>query len=88
MEIKQTKRFSKAYKKLHANQLADVNNAIASVIASPEIGEQKKGDLAWLRVYKFPVLNQLTLLGYEYTEAALTFVDLGAHENFYRDLKK
>ena len=64
MEIKQTNRFRKVYKKLHSNQLPEVNFAIKEVINNPQIGEQKKGSLGWLRVYKFRVLGQLTLLGY------------------------
>jgi hypothetical protein len=62
-------------------------------IDNPKIGEQKKGDLAWLRVHKFTMVNQLALVGYciepEFsmaipieTERHLTFVDIGSHENF------
>ena len=89
MQILQTNRFKKAYKKLHSNQLAEVNNAIDQVINNPEIGERKKGSLSWLRVYKFTVLGQLTLLGYSVEkngEVIITFVELSSHENFYRDL--
>ena len=89
MEVLQTNRFKKAYKKLHPNQLAEVNTAIKAIINDPETGEQKKGNLSWLRVYKFKVLGQLTLLGYsiETTDRiVLTLVDIGSHENFYRDL--
>ena len=89
MELLQTNRFKKAYKKLHPNQLAEVNAAIETIINDPEIGEQKKGNLSWLRVYKFKVLGQLTLLGYSVETVdriVLTLVDIGSHENFYRDL--
>ena len=89
MQVKQTNRFKKAYKKLHLNQLKEVNQAIAEVIKNPGIGEQKRGNLSWLRVYKFNVLGQLSLLGYSVDkkdEIILTFVALGSHENFYRDL--
>ena len=86
MEINQTNRFKKAYKKLHSNQLAEVNEAIETIIKNPNAGEQKKGNLSWLRVYKFFVLRQLTLLGYSVEGNTLTFVDIGSHENFYRDL--
>ena len=89
MEIIQTHRFQKAYKKLHPGQLAEVNKAIKEIIKNPDIGEQKKGDLSWLRVYKFKVLGQLALLGYKFEkkQSELTLVDIGSHENFYRDLK-
>jgi hypothetical protein len=91
--ILQTKRFEKAYKRLHPNQLAEANAALEVIIKNPRIGERKKGDLSWLQVHKFTMVNQLTLIGYSVEEAEadketiLTFVDMGPHENFYRDLK-
>jgi mRNA-degrading endonuclease RelE of RelBE toxin-antitoxin system len=90
MDIIQTNRFKKAYKKLTKNQLTAINEAIYLVIANPQIGEQKVGDLSWLRVYKFKCLSQLMLLGYSVSkeQVTLTLVDIGFHENFYRDLKK
>jgi len=91
MTVLQTGRFKKAYKRLHQNQLADANDAIGAIIENPEIGERKTGDLSWLRVHKFKMLDQLTLLGYRVDdngELTLTFVAVGPHENFYRDLKK
>ncbi len=56
---------------------------------SPLLGEQKKGDLSFLRVYKFKMAKQLTLLGYSYDEDSivLELIALGPHENFYRDIK-
>lgn len=56
----------------------------------PLLGEQKKGGLAFLRVHKFQMQNQLTLLGYSYQDGSLTLalIAFGPHENFYRDLKK
>ena len=89
MQIKQTNRFKRAYKKLHSNQLKEVNKAIEEIINNPGIGEKKRGNLSWLRVYKFNVLGQLFLLGYAFVkedEIILTFVALGSHENFYRDI--
>ncbi len=56
---------------------------------TPLLGEQKKGDLSFLRVYKFRMVKQLTLLGYSYQDDSLLLevIALGPHENFYRDLK-
>ncbi len=90
MEVSQAAGFAKVYKKLHKNQLAEVNEAIDTIIANPLVGELKKGDLAGLRVYKFSCVNQLTLLGYTFDEdeAALTLIALSSHENFYRDVKR
>ncbi|MDR0447092.1 MAG: type II toxin-antitoxin system RelE/ParE family toxin [Treponema sp.] len=35
-------------KKLHPNQLVEVNKAIDTIIKNPDIGEKKKGSLSWL----------------------------------------
>jgi len=85
-----TRHFSKSIKKLKTNQKADLDTAIHAIIADPLIGEQKKGDLAYLRVYKFSMVNQLTLLGYHFDdgEVVLQLITFGSHENFYRDLKR
>ena len=59
-------------------------------MAKPTLGEQKKGDLAFLRVYKFKMSKQLTLLGYSFDDGTLILelMALGSHENFYRDIKR
>jgi mRNA-degrading endonuclease YafQ of YafQ-DinJ toxin-antitoxin module len=87
--ILQTPTFRKAVKKLHKNQKMALDVAVKALVQNPYLGEQKKGDLACLRVYKFKMVQQLTLLGYRYAEGAVTLelMALGAHENFYRDVK-
>ncbi len=82
-------KFKKAYKKLPPQFQKIVENAIDDVLGAPFIGELKKGDLAGLYVYKFRMNKQLTLLGYriKQSETILELVDVGPHENFYRDLK-
>ena len=89
MKVLQTNRFQKAVKKLHANQKLELDNAIQQLIQNPEIGELKKGDLTGVRVFKFKMQNQLTLLGYRFIndEPCLLMLSVGSHENFYRDLK-
>ncbi len=89
-QVRQTRRFARAYKKLHANIVEDVDAAVAAVASDPEIGNQKKGDLSALRVYKFRSLGQLYLLGYTLDGSVrLIYLEaLGPHENFYRDLKR
>lgn len=88
--LKQTRRFARAYKKLHEQVTADVDIAAAVVAADPSVGERKKGDLADLFVYKFHSHNQLYLLGYTLDEAVrLIYLEaIGPHENFYRDIKR
>ncbi len=88
--LQQTRRFARAYKKLHDNVAADVDAATEAVAADPGIGERKKGDLADLFVYTFRSQNQLYLLGYSVDDAVrLVYLEaVGPHENFYRDLKR
>lgn len=54
------------------------------------LGEQKRGYLSFLKVHKFKMAKQLTLLGYSYDEGVLTLelTALGSHENFYRDIRR
>ncbi|HSH57010.1 MAG TPA: type II toxin-antitoxin system RelE/ParE family toxin [Halomonas sp.] len=89
-QVLQTPTFKKAVKKLKANQKADLDQAVRALMADPLLGEPKKGDLALLRVYKFKMLKQLTLLGYHYDDGSLVLelIALGTHENFYRDVKR
>ncbi|MCE8042177.1 type II toxin-antitoxin system RelE/ParE family toxin [Billgrantia desiderata] len=90
MQVLQTPTFTKAVKKLHANQKRDLDKAVRTLVENPLIGELKRGDLSFLRVYKFKMAKQLTLLGYHYDgdSIVLTLMALGTHENFYRDIKR
>jgi hypothetical protein len=88
--LQQTRRFARAYKKLHDNVAADVDAATEAVAADPGIGERKKGDLADLFVYGFRSQKQLYLLAYSVDDAVrLVYLGaVGSHENFYRDLNR
>ena len=88
--VLQTPTFKKAVKKLKRNEKKELDAAVEEIMAKPVLGEQKKGDLAFLRVYKFKMNKQLTLLGYSFDDGALTLelMALGSHENFYRDIKQ
>ena len=90
MKIMQKPRFEKAIKKLHQNQKADVKKAIEAIVLDPEIGQMKKGDLEGVRVHKFKMVKQEILLAYTYEDEiiTLTLLNIGSHENFYRDLKR
>lgn len=88
--VLQTPTFKKTVKKLKPGQKKELDNVIKEIMAKPTLGEQKKGDLAFLRVYKFKMNKQLTLLGYSFDDGTLTLelLALGSHENFYRDIKR
>lgn len=89
-QVEQTRRFARAYKKLHDNIVRDVDEAVIAVADNPDIGEKKKGDLADLWVHKFRSQGQLWLLGYSRDDGIrmVSLEAVGSHENFYRDMKR
>lgn len=90
IEVRQTRVFKKAFKGLTEGQKDLVDDEIGNIIDNPDIGEQKKGDLSHLWVHKFKMDGQQVLLGYSWNEDALiiTLMNIGHHENFYREAKK
>ena len=89
MQVLQTPRFAKQLKKLKANQKKDLDAAIQKIIKDPLLGIQKRGDLDYLRVYKFSMLKQQAFLAYSYDEGRfiIELLGVGSHEDFYRNLK-
>jgi mRNA-degrading endonuclease YafQ of YafQ-DinJ toxin-antitoxin module len=89
MRILQSTIFKKVAKKLHVNQKACLDDAVRVLLSDPLIGIEKIGDLTNVRVYKFRMIDQLTLLAYKYDkqDSSIILLALGSHENFYRDLK-
>lgn len=89
IDVYVSRRFKKALSKLPETQLKIVEDEVDRIIDDPEMGEQKKGDLAHLRVHKFKVDNQQALLGYSWFEGQfeLHLLRLGSHENFYQKMK-
>lgn len=93
LQVLDTPTFKKAVKKLHAKEKELVDKAIHKVALDPTIGEEKKGDLAGVFVYKFKVNKQEVLLSYrlqpdKFEPEILVLLSLGSHENFYADLKR
>jgi mRNA-degrading endonuclease RelE of RelBE toxin-antitoxin system len=87
INIKQMPAFKKAYKKLPFSQQLIVNNAIKDIVKNPQIGNEKRGYLSGVFVYKLKIHHQEFLLAYEWDAAQRLLLALGVHENFYRDLK-
>lgn len=90
MKIEQTLGFKSKTKKLSKAQFAELEMALKKICQDPSIGTKKKGDLSEVYVYKFKINKSLHLLAYTWSneENLLTFLQLGGHENFYRDLKR
>jgi mRNA-degrading endonuclease RelE of RelBE toxin-antitoxin system len=89
MRLLVTPSFERTAKKLHKQQKTCLDAAIRSIISDPELGEEKVGDLAGIRIHKFSLSNQLCLLSYRILDKdTLKLLTFGPHENFYRDLKR
>ena len=89
MKILVTPTFQRAAKKLHRPQKEALDGAVMTVAADVLIGDEKVGDLAGVRVYKFRMVNQLCLLSYRILdENSIKLLTVGSHENFYTDLKR
>lgn len=88
VQVLQSAAFARAYKRLHRQQQVDADEAVATIVADPSVGEPKKGDLAGVFVYKYKSQQQLMLLAYEYDPGTRMLLLLGSHENFYQKLKR
>jgi len=88
-KILTTNHFTKIFNKLSKNQKLAVEKVASILVNDPLAGESKTADLAKIRVHKFRMINQLTLLAYKYflEKECVELWFLGSHENFYRDLK-
>lgn len=86
--------FAQYVKKAHKPLQLAIEDAVALVCSSPDIGESKVGDLAGIRVYKFRFNRQEYLMAYRPPVEDLPlefliidFYQVGSHENFYAELK-
>lgn len=87
-----TPTFARAIKKLHAKDKIVVDKAVKAIANDPTIGEEKKGDLTGIFVYKFKINKQQVLLAYQlhpdkFTPVSVLLLSIGSHENFYTELK-
>ena len=87
-QVSQSPFFERKKKRLTREEIVVLDDEIRRICEAPEIGETKKGYLTGVSVHKFKVRDRLFLLAYEFDEKEILLLALGAHENFYRDLKR
>lgn len=93
LKVLDTPSFSRVVKKLHARDKKVIDKAVGQIAVDPTIGEEKKGDLAGIFVYKFKLNKQEILLAYrlqpnKFKPQEVVLLSLGSHENFYSDIKR
>ncbi|MFZ0219887.1 MAG: type II toxin-antitoxin system RelE/ParE family toxin [Candidatus Aquirickettsiella sp.] len=86
--VTQMPAFKNTYRKLHLRDKLQVNDVIKAIIQNPKIGQEKKGDLSGMFVYKFKMDRREILLAYEWNFRRRFLLAIGIHEIFYRNLKK
>lgn len=93
LKVLSTPSFDRAVKKMHTRDKKVVDQAVMDIAANPAIGEEKKGDLAEVFVFKFNVNKQETLLAYrlqpnQKKPQEVVLLNIGSHENFYAGMKR
>jgi hypothetical protein len=98
MRRKYKRPFLQFVKKAHKPLKLMIEDAVNFVCDNPEIGEEKVGYLAGIRIYKFRFNRRQYLIAYrpaakESKELPLEFLvidfyQVGTHENFYEALKR
>ncbi|MGD0488183.1 MAG: type II toxin-antitoxin system RelE/ParE family toxin [Syntrophorhabdales bacterium] len=88
MTIYQSRSFEQKVKKMPKQEKEILDRAIRRIAENPSIGEEKKGNLTGVFVYKFKLNTTQYLLAYRKVGQDLELVMIGPHENYYRDLKQ
>jgi mRNA-degrading endonuclease RelE of RelBE toxin-antitoxin system len=87
MKIYQSRIFENKVKKFSKKEKELLDGEIKKIAENPLIGEEKKGDLRGVYVYKFKIKSLLYLLAYRMIKSDLELIMIGPHENYYRYLK-
>ena len=87
MKILQSRSFERKVKKFTKRQKKKLDEEIRKIVDNPSIGSEKKGDLRGIFVRKFKIQTLQYLLAYRFLGKNLELIMIGAHENYYRDLK-
>lgn len=88
LQVFQSPVFERQKKHLHPKEIGILDDVIRRLSDDPQIGQEKKGDLAGVCVYKFKVKTRLLLHAYEFNDSELLLISIGSHQHFYRDLKR
>jgi len=88
--VRAVPRFLKAKRALPDDVQEDVDRRVREIMADPLMGDPKVGALRGVRVVKLKVHQQQFLLAYRFFPRSnvVEVLDIGPHENFYRDLQR
>ncbi len=87
MRIIQSRSFEKKVKRFSKQEKGILDRQIKKILDNPTVGQEKKGDLRGVYIYKFRMQTIQHLLSYRFVGNDLELIMIGPHENYYRDLK-
>ena len=88
--VRAAPRFLKSKRGLPETVQKEIDARVRGLIGDPLQGDPKAGALKGVRVIKFKVSVQQYLLAYRFFAKpnVIELLDVGPHENFYRDLQE
>lgn len=87
MRIIQSRTFEKRVRQFAKQEKKVLDQQVRKIVANPVIGQEKRGELRGIFVYKFKIHATQYLLSYRTEDAeTLELIMIGPHENYYRDL--
>ena len=87
MKIYQSRSFENKNKRFSKKEKNALDQEIKKIIKNPSVGEEKKGDLRGVYIYKFKIKTIQYLISYRIINDDIELIMIGPHENYYRDLK-
>ena len=87
LRVLQTPLFGRQVKKFPKQEKKALEDQIRVLLANPNPGTEKKGDLREIFVHKYRFQKQEMLLEYSFGETEMLLIAIGSHGNHYRDLE-
>ena len=87
MKIYQSRSFANKVKRFSKQEKVSLDEEIKKIAENPLVGEEKKGDLRGVYIYKFKIKTIQYILSYRIIKDVLELIMIGTHENYYKDLK-
>ena len=87
MRITQSRTFEQRVRRFRKQEKAILDRQVRKIAKKPSIGQEKRGELRGVFVYKFKIHATQYLISYRMTDTdTLELIMIGPHENYYRDL--
>jgi mRNA interferase RelE/StbE len=87
MRIIQSRTFEKRVRRFRKQEKTILDRQVRRIAKDPSVGQEKRGELRGVFVYKFKIHATQYLLSYRMADTdSLELIMIGPHENYYREL--